>query len=124
MDDVRSARKFAPVSSPCDSMQVLAERLRKNTTLTSLDLSSNALGSEGGSSIAQVSSRSTGQRTRLDSFLSYLYFSTFAPLRLAHYLLAICQKLTWLLTVSDLQKVLFSFNSCYCSCDMIRWMAR
>lgn len=35
-------------------MKVLTERLRKNATLTSLDLSSNALKSEGASCIAQV----------------------------------------------------------------------
>lgn len=51
---------FAWVCAVHDSLifvQVLAERLRKNATVTSLDLSSNALGSEGGSCIAQVSFR-------------------------------------------------------------------
>lgn len=41
--------------------KVVAERLRKNATLTSLDLSSNALKSEGASYIAEVSFRCTGR---------------------------------------------------------------
>lgn len=39
----------------CTGSKVLAERLRKNATLTSLDMSSNPLKNEGASYMAQVS---------------------------------------------------------------------
>lgn len=45
----------------CFSVKMLAERLHKNATLTSLDLSSNPLTSEGASYIAQVRSRSRSE---------------------------------------------------------------
>lgn len=105
------ARSFVPVPTSRYSVQVLAERLGKNTTLTSLDLSSNALGSEGGSHIAQVSSSSTGHGARFGSFPSYLFSHVQSPHTALH-LVVIVQKLTWMFPVSDWSKVLFSINRC------------